>query len=99
MSLYLIIAGIVAATMGSLFFSTLTYSLRDFSRSRLGEELEKRGLQKWLEPTLENASDLIVVTAVMRLVANILVLVGTMRLFYATHWSINFQYLLAIVVT
>src|SRR5688572_7111253 len=99
MTLGLIIGWIVAAALLSLFFSSLTYSLRDFSRARLGDMLEAKGLSRYLGPTLEHASDLIFVTAVGRLLANILALVGVLRLLHDFGLQLWAQYTLAIVIT
>src|SRR5205823_4193510 len=52
----------------------------------------------YLDPTIENASDLIFVTAVGRLFANILILVGVLRLLNETEYRIGVQYLLAVVI-
>ena len=64
MNPWLIAALLAAAAVGSLVFSTLTYSLRDLSRVRLSDYLERRGMAQWLEPTVTHVDDLVVVTAV-----------------------------------
>src|SRR5687767_2525735 len=97
MTIGLVIAWIVAAAVLSLFFSSLTYSLRDFSRARLGDVLEKKGLTEYLETTLEHANDLIFVTAVGRLLANILAVIGVLRLLHEFHLALWAQYVLTIV--
>jgi len=100
MTVSLLIASILIAVLGSLLFSTLTYSLRDFSRARLTDILTKRGKLEYAGPTLEHTSDLIFVTAVFRLFSNILVLIGVLRLFQErAYYSVGWQYLLAVVVT
>ena len=67
--------------MLSLFFSTLTYSLRDFSRATLDRRArEARQRSNTSSPTVEHASDLIFVTAVGRLLSNILILIGVLHL-------------------
>jgi putative hemolysin len=100
MSIYLVIAGIVAAALASLLFSMLTYSLRDFSRARLTDVLTRRGKLEYVGPTLEHTSDLIFVTAVFRLFSNILVLIGVLRLFQErAYYTIGWQYFLSVVVT
>jgi CBS domain containing-hemolysin-like protein len=99
MSIGLIIFAIAVAGLMSLIFSTLTYSLRDFSRAKLTYELEKRGKASYLEPTVEHSSDLIFVTAVFRLLANILVLIGVLRLLNETSYRLGVQYLLAVIVS
>jgi putative hemolysin len=99
MALYLSIGGLVIASLLSLFFSTLTYSLRDFSRARLSEFLEKRGQTKWLEPTVEHADDLIYVTALCRLLANTCVLISFLLLFRVEGASIAMQYTIAVIAS
>src|SRR6266550_6739136 len=98
MHFWLIGFGLVLAALSSLYFSTVTYSLRDFSRTKLATELERRKRDKWLDPTVEHASDLVVITAVFRLLSNILILIFALRLFYDTGWSLNIQYLFAMMV-
>src|SRR5881392_1639629 len=70
-----LILGIAVASLLSLFFSTLTYSLRDYSRPQLLDYLERHGKAKWAERTVERSNDLIITTAVGRLIANLLILV------------------------
>jgi putative hemolysin len=99
MNITVIIAAVAVATLMSLLFSTLTYSLRDFSRARLADALKRRQKDEYLEPTVEHSSDLIFVTAVGRLVSNILILIGVLRLFNFTDYTLGFQYLFAVLVT
>jgi CBS domain containing-hemolysin-like protein len=98
MTVGIILLGTVVAALLALLFSTLTYSLRDFSRAKLADELEERGRSQYLEPTVEHASDLIFVTAVGRLFANILTLVGILRLLNQTDYRLGVQYLLAVLI-
>ena len=60
----------------SLFFSALTYSLRDFSRPKLTEALQKINRGEWAQRTIDQSGELIFVTAIARLFANMLVFVG-----------------------
>jgi putative hemolysin len=100
MNPYLVIAATFMAVLASLVFSTLTYSLRDFSRTRLTDVLTRRGRLEYVGPTLQHTSDLIFVTAVFRLFSNILVLIGVLRLFQErSSYGVGWQYLLSIVVT
>ena len=78
-----LIAGIILASLGTLLFSALTYSLRDFSRARLEDSLIARGRQEWFDWIVDRQTDLIFVTATWRLLANILIVVATMRIFEA----------------
>ncbi len=101
MSIWLVIAAVAAATRMSLLFSTLTYSLRDFSRARLESALERRRKLEYLDPTVEHASDLIFVTAVGRLVSNILILIGVLHLLndLLREYRLGVQYLFAVLIT
>src|SRR5690349_1302346 len=80
MNPWLIAALLAIAAVGSLVFSTLTYSLRDLSRVRLGDYLEKRGLAQWLDPTVGHVDDLVIVTAVGRLLCNIAIVLASIGL-------------------
>src|SRR5439155_22967302 len=99
MSVALVLAGVMVATLLSLFFSALTYSLRDFSRAKLADLLEKRGKTIYLDPTVEHASDLTFVTAVGRLLANILINIGVLRLLNDTAFPLAVQYLLTVFIS
>ncbi len=98
MSIYLAGGGVLAAAFVALFFSTISFALRDFSRVKLANSLQKLGKSERLEPTLEYARDLIFVTSVARLFSNILVLIFTLAMIQDTHFGILWQYVLAIVV-
>ncbi|MEO6436102.1 MAG: hemolysin family protein [Tepidisphaeraceae bacterium] len=99
MSFALVVAAVAVAALLTLFFSTLTYSLRDFSRAKLTDALEKRGLSASLERTVDRASDLIFVTAVGRLLSNILILIGVLHLVSFTAYPMSLQYVLAVLIT
>jgi putative hemolysin len=94
----LIIAAMLAAALASLFFSTLTYALRDFTRTRLEERLEHFGKSHLFDAIADHASDLVFVTAVVRLFANILVLVFALRLFHDLERELWIRYFMAIAV-
>lgn len=87
------------ASVLSLLFSTLTYCLRDFSRAKLAEELQRRKASMQLDHIVDRASDFIVVTAFCRLIANIVVLVCILHLAHLVGLSEGWQYLIAIVLT
>ena len=70
MSPYVPVGAVLVSAAGSLLFSTLTYSLRELSRVRLAEHLARKGRENLLEPTLSHVSDLILVTAIGRKLAN-----------------------------
>jgi CBS domain containing-hemolysin-like protein len=91
--------GVVLAALLSLEFSTLTYSLRDFSRAKLADYLEKRGRSAWFDRTIAVSDDLIFVTAIGRLLSNILILVGVLHLLTYSGRSEWVQYLLAVLIT
>jgi len=96
---WIILAAVAVATLMTLLFSSLTYALRDFSRARLSDLLEKRGRGTYLEPTIKHDSDLVFVTAVGRLLANILVLIGVLRMLHERGMPLGVQYLLAVMIT
>jgi CBS domain containing-hemolysin-like protein len=79
--------------------SALTYSLRDFSRPRLEEYLESRGKKDWFDKTLTFQQDLIFVTATVRLLANMFILLAALHLL--TFWEIPvwLQYTLAALLS
>lgn len=99
MSISIIVIAILLAALLSLFFSTLTYSLREFSRARLDEALEARGKESYLDRTVHYASDLVVVTAIGRLLANILILICVLHLVGFTPYARSTQYVLAAIGT
>ncbi|MBC8107209.1 MAG: HlyC/CorC family transporter [Anaerolineae bacterium] len=91
---------LLAATV-SLLFSSLTYSLRDFSRPKLSERLNALGMSEWYERTVERAGDLIFVTAFGRLFANLFVFIGVLHATYVIlgsgrEWT---RYGIAVVIT
>jgi CBS domain containing-hemolysin-like protein len=98
MTLSVVLLATAVAAVMSLFFSTLTYALRDYSRARLADQLARRGRSEYLEPTVDQREDLVFVTAVGRLVSNILVLIGVLLMFRQTTLSIGMQYLAALLI-
>jgi putative hemolysin len=99
MTLWLTVGGVVLATLASLLFSTLTYALRDYSRTRLSDYLDRHGKAKWYDRTVDHTDDFIFVTAVGRLVANILILICVLHLLRYTIRSDWAQYVLAVLIT
>ncbi len=95
MPAYFFIAAAAVASIASLFFATLSYALRDMSRHRLAEQMTRFGKPDLLDPTIDNAADLIFVTALARLFSNIFVLVCILRLFHDERLPLIVQYLLA----
>jgi CBS domain containing-hemolysin-like protein len=90
---------IVLSILASLFFSVLSYALRDFSRARLGDYLDLHGKSRLLEPIVEHTSDLIFVTAMARLVMNVVILLCMLRVFDSGQRGWYVHYLLATLVT
>ena len=66
MSPWLILAGLLISAAAALLFSTVSYALRDLSRARLAEALERRGRAALLDSTLTSAGDLTARRAVQR---------------------------------
>ncbi|HRK30662.1 MAG TPA: hemolysin family protein [Tepidisphaeraceae bacterium] len=91
--------GAFCASLLAMLFSTLTYSLRDFSRAKLAEALNRRGEQHLYELLLERANDLIFTTAVGRLLANLLVLIFILELSANPEWNKWFHYGIAVGAT
>lgn len=94
-----LILGILVASVLTLFFSTLTYSLRDYSRPQLIDYLERHGKASWAECTIERSNDLIVTTAVGRLIANLLVLVFVLHTLFNLGWGPWPRYGMAVAIT
>jgi CBS domain containing-hemolysin-like protein len=90
---------ILLSILGSLFFSTLSYALRDYSRARLGDYLDLQGKSRLLEPLVEHTNDLIFVTAMARLVLNVVILLCMLRVFQNPERGWYTHYLLATAVT
>ena len=65
----------------ALFFSSLTFSLREFSRTRLEAWLKRHGKEHYFERTIEHAEELAFITATLRLLCNITILLGVLALF------------------
>jgi len=72
-----LVAGIIAAALISLYFSALTFALRDFSRARLDDHLRARGRGAELDGIVQHQSDLIVATATVRMLANVLIVIAS----------------------
>jgi putative hemolysin len=98
MSPWLILTGLLGAAVASLLFSTLTYSLRELSRVRLADYLARRGRQDRLEPTMQHLGDLVFVTAVGRLFANLFIVLLALWLLDTTGYRPAARYALAAVI-
>ncbi len=89
---------VILATLAALLFGALTYALREYSRSRLEAALERRGRGNLLDPVIGVAGDLAFVTAVVRLFANALVLIGILRLLHETDMGLSAQYVVGVAI-
>ena len=76
MSLYLYCLILVVTVAASLYFSTLTYSLRDFSRGKLADFLGLHNGDRWFETLTEQTDQYIFATAVFRMLAGLLMWVS-----------------------
>jgi putative hemolysin len=92
------VLGIAVASLATLFFSTLTYTLRDYSRARLEQHLKRRGLESWLELTVARNTDLIYVTAAGRALANVSLVICAVLLFKSWPQATWARYALAVLV-
>jgi CBS domain containing-hemolysin-like protein len=70
----------IVAASGSLLFSTLTYSLRDLSRARLADYLERHRRANLLDSIVDHLNELIFVTATVRVLANMLIALASVWL-------------------
>jgi len=95
----LILAGILLSALLSLFFSTLAYALRDYSRAKLEDYLAKFGRSELLDKTVECSRELIFITGVCRVVANMLIVVFTFRLFEDISTVVHRRYLGTIITS
>jgi CBS domain containing-hemolysin-like protein len=82
MPLPLLVFTIAVGAGLSLLFSTLTYALRDLSRVRLSDQLERRGNLAWLDSTVEHQNDLVFITALFRLIFNTLTVLTILDALY-----------------
>src|ERR1700689_3770757 len=98
MPLFLTIGGVVLASLLSLFFSSMTYSLREYSRPRLAEFLGRRDSDKWYESITENTPDLTFLTAIFRQFSNILIWVLVFASFEQTDYSPLIRYAMTVIV-
>jgi putative hemolysin len=95
----LILIGILLATLLTLFFSTLAYALRDYSRAKLEEYLARFGRSELLEKTVDCSRDLIFITGVCRVLANMLIVVFSLRLFEDITNAAHNRYLGALITS
>ncbi|QOV88877.1 hemolysin family protein [Humisphaera borealis] len=98
MAVPLIAGALAGSALGTLVFSTLTYSLRDLSRVRLDEHLERKGIGSWLDKTMEHQPDLVFVTAVWRLLFNVAILLLSLDLVESFGYNAAVSYTVAVVL-
>jgi putative hemolysin len=89
---------VLLATVASFLLSTLSYSLRDLSRVRLAEQLERRGRSAYLEPTADHAEDLSFLMSALRLFANTLILLGVFWWFERSGHGVAARYALSFLL-
>jgi putative hemolysin len=95
----LLAAGAGVAAMGSLYFTTLTYALRELSRARLADYFDKAGgAERWLDVTLDNRDELILVTAFGRMISNTLLLVFVLLAFHGRGFELWQQYAIGVTI-
>lgn len=95
----LAILGACGASLLTLLFSTLTYSLRDYSRAKLSDALTRRGMGDWFQKFIDRNEELIFTTALARLVGNLLLLIFMLETFRQPGWSSWANYVIGTVVT
>lgn len=93
----LVIAALAAAA--ALFFSTLNFALRDFSRARLHQWLKRHDREQYFDPTIGHIDEIAFVTAVIRLFSNAAILIGILAIFHDMLQNQWLQYLSAFCVT
>src|SRR4051812_20136106 len=98
MNTILVLGSLAVATTGSLFFSGITYSLRDFARPKLQDEMEKRGHGKLYDLISDHATDLVFLTAVLRMIFNVLIIVSVLALTERSGYSREVQYLWTVLL-
>ena len=91
----LLAVGILCAVITALFFSTLTYALRDFSRSKLADALARAKRSEWINSIIDHRDELTLITGMGRLLANTCILLGALRLFHHPDRPLGLQYLYA----
>jgi putative hemolysin len=98
MSLYLILGAVACLSLLSLFFSCLTYSLRDLSRPRLADYLGKHNGDKWFDDLVEHTADLAFLTAIARQLCNILLWLAVLAWLELYGVEIFLRYVLALLI-
>jgi CBS domain containing-hemolysin-like protein len=97
MSVVVVLILIGLACLATLAFATVSYSLRDVSRVRLAEALEKRHRPEMLEVTIGRRNELVLATAIGRLAGNTIILLATLYAFEQTGFSTFWRYALSLL--
>lgn len=71
----------IALTVASLYFGAATFALRDASRVRLEEALERRGRRDRLDRLVDRAPEMMMGAAILRMLANLGLILVTIELF------------------
>lgn len=87
------------ASVLAMLFSTLTYSLRDFSARQTRRSPQPPRQPYLYELVIDRNNDLIFTTAVGRLLANLLVLIFILELSTNPQWNKCFHYGIAVAAT
>jgi CBS domain containing-hemolysin-like protein len=95
---WLAVAVTVIALPMSLLFSTLTFALRDYSRSKLAEELGRRRRDDYYDSVLRDGDEMAFVTGSARLLANMGVLIGLIEACESLGMQFWLEYLVAATV-
>jgi putative hemolysin len=98
MSIPIVLALLALACLVTLGFATLTYSLREVSRIRLAEAMEKRGKSAWIQRTITRLNELVLATAIGRLFGNTAILLGVLYLFEREDVRALVRYGLAVII-
>ncbi|HQY87172.1 MAG TPA: hemolysin family protein [Tepidisphaeraceae bacterium] len=95
----LVLTWLIIATCASFLTSTITYALRDFSKTRLAEALGKRNRDKWYEPTIEHVDELAFALGTIRLLANLMVMLAFIEVLRGSQYATWVQDILALLAS
>ncbi len=94
----IVLTSLALAAIGALFFSTLTFALRDFSRTELQQWLKRQNRLHEYERTIDSSEDYSFIAAILRLPCNILVFICVLAMFHPTDWSQWLRYLYGFLI-
>jgi CBS domain containing-hemolysin-like protein len=94
---FLSLAALFMAAAATLYFSVVTYSLRDFSRARLADFLGRHNGDRWFENLTEKTDQHIFVTAVFRMLGNLSIWMSLLALTRES-WANPFQRYVEVIV-